>query len=90
MAKEIERSGIPVAVMTAIPMIPLSVGASRVVRGVRVEHVCGDPRLSRELDREVTRNIVATALRAVQTEVTGPTLFEPSKSSVSAEPANAP
>lgn len=80
MAKEIERFGIPVAVLTAIPMIPLSVGASRVVRGVRVEHVCGDPRLSKELDREVTRQIVSTALRAVETEVSGPTLFEPSKS----------
>ncbi|MBI4306383.1 MAG: hypothetical protein HY678_08705 [Chloroflexi bacterium] len=80
MAKEIEKYGIPVAVMTAIPMIPLSVGASRVVRGVRVEHVCGDPRLSRELDREIARQIVATALRAVEAEVDGPTLFEPSKS----------
>lgn len=89
MAKEIERFGIPVAVMTAIPMIPLSVGASRVVRGVRVEHVCGDPRLSRDLDREVTRNIVAAALRAVQTDVSGPTLFEPSNSSAGVESAHA-
>lgn len=89
MAKEIERAGIPVAVMTALPMIPLSVGASRVVRGVRVEHVCGDPGLTKELDRDVTRRVVATALRAVQTEVTAPTLFEPSQSVVVAEAASA-
>ena len=42
LAKEIERAGIPVGMMTAMPAIPLSVGASRVVRGVRVPHVCGD------------------------------------------------
>jgi len=89
MAKEIERFGIPVAVLTAIPMIPLSVGASRVVRGIRVEHVCGDPRLSHELDRAVTRNIVATALRAVQTEVDSPTLFEPANAPASSESAHA-
>ncbi len=80
MAKELERLGIPTAIMTALPVIPLSVGASRVVRGVRVEHVCGDPRLTRELDREATTRIVRTALRAVQTAVEGPTIFEPQES----------
>ena len=77
MAKEIERKGIPVAIMTALPVIPLSVGASRVVRGVRVEHVCGDPRLTSELDRRVGRRIVETALQALQTEVDQPTTFVP-------------
>lgn len=59
-------------------MIPLAVGASRVVRGVRVEHVCGDPGLSEGKDRELMTRIVMTGLRALQTAVTGPTLFEPS------------
>ena len=77
MAKEIEREGIPVAVMTALPVIPLSVGASRVVTGVRVEHVCGDPRLTPELDRRLGRRIVETALEALQTEVNQPTRFVP-------------
>lgn len=77
MAKEIERKGIPVAIMTALPVIPLSVGASRVVRGVRVEHVCGDPRLTSELDRRTGRRIVETALQALQTEVDQPTTFVP-------------
>ena len=89
MAKEIERAGIPIAIMTALPVIPLAVGASRVVRGIRVEHVCGDPRLSKELDRDVSRRIVETALRAVQTEVGVPTLFEPSESNPSREPVHA-
>jgi glycine reductase len=77
MAKELERRGLPVALISAIPMIPLGAGANRVVRGVRVEHVCGDPGLSAEADRDLRRRIVATALRALRTTVAGPTLFDP-------------
>ena len=77
MAKEIERAGIPVSIMTAMPAIPLSVGASRVVRGVRVPHVCGDPALSEDKDRELGARIVRTALDALTAPVSGPTLFEP-------------
>ena len=77
MAKEIERAGIAVSIMTAMPAIPLSVGANRVVRGVRVPHVCGDPALSEDKDRELGERIVRTALRALATPVSGPTLFEP-------------
>lgn len=65
--------------MTAMPAIPLSVGASRVVRGVRVPHVCGDPALSEEKDHELRARIVETALASLTTQVTEPTLFEPSE-----------
>jgi glycine/betaine/sarcosine/D-proline reductase family selenoprotein B len=78
MAKEMERRGLPVALISAIPMIPLGAGANRVVRGVAVEHVCGDPGLSDAADRELRRRIVATALCALRTPVDGPTLFDPS------------
>ena len=63
--------------MTAMPAIPLSVGASRVVRGVRVPHVCGDPALSEAKDHELRVRIVTTALSALATQVSSPTLFEP-------------
>jgi glycine reductase len=65
--------------MTAIPVIPLTVGANRVIRGVRVPHVVGDPSLSVEKDRETAMRIVLTALRALQTPVDEPTLFEPAE-----------
>ena len=81
MSKELAREGINVAVVSAIPMIPMSVEVSRVVRGVRVEHVCGDPNLNEENDRRLMRRIVETALQALRTEVTGPTLFDPDVSS---------
>lgn len=62
--------------MSAIPAIPLAAGVSRVVKGVRVEHVCGDPRLSEENDYRVARRIVTTALQALESDVVNPTLFE--------------
>lgn len=88
MTKELEREGIVVAMVSALPSIPLSVGAHRVVRGVRVEHLCGDPGLTPDRDRELMMRIVEKALEAMQTEVTEPTLFDPSET-VEREPANA-
>ena len=62
--------------ITALPAVPLSLGMHRVVRGVRVEHLCGDPGLSPDRDRELMLLIANTALRAIQTSVREPTLFE--------------
>jgi hypothetical protein len=65
--------------VSALPSIPLSVGAHRVIKGVRVEHLCGDPSLSPEQDAELMLRIAKTALEAIQTAVTTPTLFEPTQ-----------
>ena len=73
--------------MSALPMIPLAVGANRVVRGVRVEHVCGDPGLSPELDKALARRIVETAIEALQTPVDGPTEFVPTDTTKEKEAA---
>jgi glycine reductase len=61
-------------------MVALGAGANRVVRGVRVEHVCGDPGLSDAADLALRRRIVSTALRALETPVDGPTRFDPDAS----------
>lgn len=55
----------------------MTTGANRVVRGCRIEHVCGDPELGAEKDYAYGMGIVRTALRALQTAVDGPTLFDP-------------
>ena len=70
--------------MSALPALALNVGANRVVKGVRIEHVCGDPSLAEDADLALGRRIVYTALRALQTEVTGPTLFDPALAEVDA------
>ena len=87
--KEIERVGIPVAILTAIPLIPMAVGSNRVVKGIRVEHVCGNPLLSKDDDLRLQKRIVQTALGALQTSVDKPTLFEPDKAVSDKEVVNA-
>ncbi len=69
--------GIPVAQISAMPVLAMGAGANRVVRGVRIEHVCGNPALSPEEDDRLMARIVDTALKALETPVTGPTLFDP-------------
>ena len=76
MSKEIERVGIPVVVISALPPLAMQAGANRVVAGVRIEHVCGDPSLSPDADRALRRRIVERALRALEADVPGPTLIE--------------
>ena len=73
---ELERAGFPVAVISALPELAASVGAPRVVRGVRIEHVCGDPTLPPHQDVALRYRLVTTALKALQTRVERPTIFE--------------
>jgi glycine reductase complex component B subunit gamma len=63
--------------ISALYRLALSTGAPRVVRGSRIEHVCGNPALGPARDRLYGRRIVDAALRAIQTPVSEPTLFEP-------------
>ncbi len=64
------------ALITAMTMLGKQIGANRIVPGAKIAHVCGDPTLPVEEDVALRRNIVERALQAVQTEVTGPTVFE--------------
>lgn len=63
-------------VITALPPLAMQAGANRVVQGVKIEHVCGDPALSSAADWALRRRLLEQALRALQTEVAGPTLFQ--------------
>jgi hypothetical protein len=63
--------------ISAIYNLALTTGANRVIRGARIEHVCGDPHLGPEKDYAYGMRIVRTALEAMCTPVTGPTLFDP-------------
>jgi hypothetical protein len=63
--------------ISAIYNFALTTGANRVIRGARIEHVCGDPTLSPEKDYALGMRIVRTALGALTVAVPGPTLFDP-------------
>jgi glycine/betaine/sarcosine/D-proline reductase family selenoprotein B len=89
MTKEIERVGIPVAMISAIYGLALTTGANRVVKGARIEHVCGDPELGPEKDYAYGLQITQTALKALQTPVSGPTLFDPLASALAKEAQHA-
>ncbi len=65
------------ALISALPELATSVGAPRVVRGVRIEHVCGDPSLPSHEDFALRCRLVARALDALETPVERPTVFEP-------------
>ncbi|MBA7693366.1 Glycine reductase complex component B subunit gamma [subsurface metagenome] len=75
-AKEIEREGIPVAQITTMTILGQQIGTNRIVAGRKVIHPCGDPELSKESDLALRREIVKTALSALQTEVKEPTIFQ--------------
>ena len=75
--------------ISAIYGLALTTGANRVVRGARIEHVCGDPELGPEKDFAFGMEIVRTALRALQTPVNEPTLFEPGQSTEAREVVHA-
>ena len=75
--KEIDRAGLPVAIISAMYPVAEQVGASRIVKAVSIPHPCGDPGLPSEIDARLRREIVETALKAIHSEVKGPTLFYP-------------
>jgi glycine reductase complex component B subunit gamma len=77
-SKELERAGLPVALISAMFPVAQQVRANRIVKGVSIPHPCGDPNLSKDLDLRLRREIIQTALRALEADVKGPTVFSPS------------
>jgi len=79
MTREIEKTaGIPVVQIATIVPIMLTVGANRIVPGVSIPHPVGAPELGTEIDRDVRRELILRAFKAMQTEITGQTIFEKS------------
>ena len=77
MGKEFEKAGLPVAIISAMYPVVEQVRGIRIVKGVSIPHPCGDPSLPQELDARLRREIVQTALKALEADVNGPTLFSP-------------
>jgi glycine reductase len=76
MVKEIERAGLPVVHMCTVVPISLTVGANRIVPTVAIPHPLGNPALSPADEKELRRKLVEKALRALETEVDGQTVFD--------------
>jgi glycine/betaine/sarcosine/D-proline reductase family selenoprotein B len=76
-AKEIERAGIPVALITALTQVAKQAGANRVITGTNIPHPCGDPNEPPEVDHRICRAVIDCALELIQTDVEGPTVRVP-------------
>ncbi len=75
MSKELEKAGLPVALVSAMFPVAQQVRATRIVKGVSIPHPCGDPSLPPELDARLRKQIVQTALQALEADVKEPTVF---------------
>ena len=71
-----ERSGIPTALLCNLVSIAERVGAPRIVPTRGIPYPTGDPSLSGPEEEAWRRRLLETALRAVSTPVTRPTVFE--------------
>lgn len=76
MAREIERTGIPVVVMANLIDVAKTVGSNRIVPTVSVPYPLGDPTLSKEEEWALRTHRVEVALDALTKEVEGPTVFK--------------
>jgi glycine reductase len=75
MAKEIERSGIPVAYVTTLTSLAEEIRANRIVAGVRIPHPVGNPVLARETEQQLRTAMTRRALDVLTETVEGPKVF---------------
>ena len=76
MVKEIERTGIPVVHIATVVPISLTVGANRIVPAIAIPHPLGNPSLDSVEEKKLRKDIVIKALKALETEVDGQTVFD--------------
>ena len=76
MVKEIERTGIPVVHICTVVPISLTVGANRIVPAIAIPHPLGNPELSKDDEKALRKKLVKKALKALETEVNGQTVFD--------------
>lgn len=62
--------------MCTIVPISLTVGANRIVPTIAIPHPLGNPSLTLEEERDIRRNLLTRALKALETEITEQTVFE--------------
>ncbi len=76
MAKEIERSGIPVAYFTTLTSLAEEIRANRIVAGVRIPHPLGNPTLTADNERSVRMAVTLRAVNVLTESVDGPRVFQ--------------
>ncbi len=65
----------PVVHIATVVPISLTVGANRIVPAVAIPHPLGNPKLDAADEKELRRNLVEKALKALETPITEQTVF---------------
>ena len=65
----------PVVHIATVVPISLTVGANRIVPAVAIPHPLGNPKLDASDEKELRRNLVEKALKALETPITEQTVF---------------
>ena len=76
MVKGIEAYGIPVVHVCTVVPISKTIGANRIVPAIGIPYPLGDPTQGEEESKKIRRELIETALKALQTPVTDQTVFE--------------
>jgi len=76
MAKELEKAGIPTALISSLVSIAQNVGANRIVPGLGIPHPLGDPRLRLEEQKKARRALVERALTALASPISDQKIFQ--------------
>ena len=63
--------------VSALPDVQRSMGVNRIVPGVAITNLLGDPAVDAETERTIRQHVVRTALRALGETVNGPTVIHP-------------
>jgi glycine reductase len=69
----IEKLGIPLVQITAVPNVAQMVGVNRILRGQTVPCVVGNSAINKEQEKELRRRILLRALEILQKDAPGPT-----------------
>jgi len=71
----IEKTGLPIVHITALPTISWMVGIHRVLRGSSVTNVLGETALPPEHEKKLQRNYVVRALEILRMDITEKRVF---------------
>ena len=72
---QIEKAGIPVVQITAVPSASVMVGVSRILSGKTITNPYGDAELPPTREKELRRKYITRALALLHTDVDKSTLF---------------
>lgn len=75
MVNEIEKAGIPTALITNMTAVARSIGSPRIIPGVAINNPCSDVDRPMEEQLKMRRDYIERALKAVSAEVAGQEFF---------------